>query len=162
MDDVAEIVQLAKKIVLDTGYFEPTVFIKGSERKLAVQPETFGQTADDRQRNMLNMGAYIAYKQNVGELEILIFADEAWMSKPDKNGEFIQPSLDPKRIETLIINSLDARTQEETMICFEMVRNTQGKVTNLKQMSLPDGGSVKGNLLPAFQKGYQFIRPVRN
>ncbi len=117
MDDVAEIVQLAKKIVLDTGYFEPTVFIKGSERKLAVQPETFGQTADDRQRNMLNMGAYIAYKQNVGELEILIFADEAWMSKPDKNGEFIQPSLDPKRIETLIINSLDARTQEETMIC---------------------------------------------
>jgi hypothetical protein len=159
--DEEQIIQLAKTILLETGYFEPTVFIKGSTGKLAVQPEKFGETADDRRMKMLNMGTYVAYKQNVGELIKLIFVDEAWVS-PARKEQNVLPSKDPDRIETLIINSLDTSSQEETMICFEMMRDPKGKLIDLKKMSLPGGTSVKGMLLPAFQKGYQIVRPTAN
>ena len=160
MEDVEQIVQLAKEIVLKTGYFEPTIFIIGSKSKLAVRPETFGDTADDRRLRMLSMGSYVAYKRNVGELIQLIFVDEAWMSPARE--EFIQPSKDPSRVETLIINILDTKNQDETIVCFEMIRNSKKKVIDLKQMSLPGGGSVEGRLLPAFQKGYQIVQPTVN
>lgn len=156
------IIQFVKKGALEFGGFEPTVFVQGSQGKVAIELKQFGETSDIRENNMLNAGAFTAYKHNVGELEKLIFASEAWMGRANKEGEFIQPSLDPKRIETLIINSLDTSTQEETMICFEMVRDPKGKLTNLKQTSLPETVSVKGILLPAFQKGYRMIRPVNN
>jgi hypothetical protein len=162
VDDVEEIVQLAKKLVLETGYHEPIIFVKGSEGRVALEFKSFGETSEQRRLMMLNAGSRMAYEHHVGELEKLIFVDEAWMSKANEKGEFMQPSRDPKRIETLIVNSLDVATHEETMICFEMVRDPQGKITDLKQMSLPDGTSVQGMLLPAFQKGYQLIRPVTN
>lgn len=162
MEDVEEIVQFVRKATLEAGACYPTIFVKGSEGKVAIGLEAFGETSDARERHMLNAGSFTAYKHSVGELEKLIFASEAWMSKADEKGEFIQPSRDPKRIETLIINCLDVATQEETMIWFEIVRDRQGKLTDLKQMSLPDGISVKGILLPAFQKGYQIVRPVTN
>jgi hypothetical protein len=156
------IIQFVTKVALECGGFEPTVFVQGSHGKVAIELKQFGETADIRESNMLNAGAFTAHKHSVGELEKLIFASEAWMSMADKKGECIQPSKDPKRIETLIINSLDASTQEETMICFEMVRDPKGKLTNLKQTSLSETVSVKGILLPAFQKGYRMIRPVTN
>jgi hypothetical protein len=160
--DKEEIVRFVKKITLEVGAFEPTIFVKGSTGKVAIALKEFGATSNIRERHMLNAGAFTAQKHSVGELEKLIFVDEAWMSWANKKGEFIQPSLDPKRIETLIINSLDASSQEETMISFEMVRDPKGKLTDFKQMSLPDGSSVKGILLPAFQKGYKIIRPTTN
>lgn len=162
MEDVEEIVRFVRKMTLELGKCNPTIFVKGSEKKVAIGLEEFGETSDARERHMLNAGTVTAYKHSVGELESLIFVSEAWMSMANEKGEYIQPSRDPKRIETLIINCLDVATQEETMVWFEMVRNKQGKLTDLKQMSLPEGGSVKGILLPAFQKGYQLVRPVTN
>ena len=157
-----EIVQFVKTTVLELGKCFPIVFVKGSKGKVAIGLKELGETSDNREMHMLNAGTFTAYKHNVGELESLIFASEAWMSLVKGKEEFIRPSLNPERIETLIINSLDTATQEETIICFEMVRDRQGKLTDLKQMSFPDAGSVKGILLPAFQKGYQIISPVTN
>ncbi len=161
MEDVEEIVQLAKKLILEAGSHGPTVFLKGSEGKMAVALADFGETADKRARDMLNAGALTAFKHHVGELELIVFVSEAWMG----TNMDIQPSKDPKRVEVLLINSLDTATQEERLVMFEIVRNTQGKVTDLKKPSMPEvdkGESVKGILLPAFQKGYQIIRPVTN
>src|SRR5437016_2080198 len=98
------------------------IFIKGSQGKVFFDLKSFGDTSDQRQRTMLNMGTHLAYQHNVGELEKLILVNEAWMSKADKNGEFIRPALDPKRIEVVLVNYLDVPTQEETIIMFEMVR----------------------------------------
>jgi hypothetical protein len=158
VDDVEKIVQLAKELVLEMGYHEPILFVKGSKRKIFMNFKEFGDTSDARARNMLNAGASLAYKDNVGELEALVFIDEAWMGM-NMN---IQPSKDPKRIEVLLINTLDPKTQEEGLIMFEMIRDPKGKLVDLKQNSMPEGGSVKGMLLPAFQKGYQIISPVTN
>jgi len=159
---VDEIVQLAKKLILEMGYHEPILFIRGTKKNLVVNFKEFGGTSDQRARRMLNTGANLAYKDNVGELESLVFVTEAWMGRASKKGEYIQPSLDPKRVEVLLINTLDTYSQEEQIICFEMVRNKEGKIIDLKQNTLPEGGSVEGILLPAFQKGYKAIRPTTN
>lgn len=152
-----EIIQFIKKATLDLGRCSPMVFVNGTQGKVAIGMGSFGDTSDKRARDMLNAGVFTAYQHNVGELEKLTYVSEAWMSPFRK--DFIRPSKDPNRVETVIINSLDTKTQKETMICFEMVRDPQGKLTDLKQISLPEGGSIEGILLPAFQKGYQMIRP---
>jgi hypothetical protein len=162
VQDVEEIVQLVKKLTLEAGSCQPTVFVNGSQQKVAIGMKNFGETSDARARDMLNAGTFTAYKHSVGELESLVFVSEAWMSEVNEKGELVQPSRDPKRIETLIINCLDVATQDETVRMFEMVRNPKGELTDLNQMSLPEGGRVKGMLLPAFLKGYQLVRPVTN
>jgi hypothetical protein len=155
---VDEIVQLAKKFILEMGYHEPILFVKGTTRKVVIGFKRFGDNSSQRELTMRNAGAHLAYKDNVGELGVLVFVDEAWMGM----NLDVLPSEDPKRIEVLIINTFDMSSQEEAMICFEMVRNKEGKITDLKQNFLPEGGSVKGVLLPAFRKGYQMIRPTTN
>lgn len=158
VEDVEQIIQLAKKLILEMGYHEPILFVKGTEKNLVLNFKEFGATSDERARQMLNAGANMAYKDNVGELEALVFVDEAWMG----TNIDIQPSKDPKRIEVLVINTFDMATQEERLIVFEMVRDPKGKLIDLKKPDLPEPGSVKGMLLPAFRKGYQMISPVAN
>ena len=158
MEMVEQIIRLAKKLVLEMGYHEPILFVKGSKSKFVLNFKEFGDTSEQRERNMLNAGATLAYKHNVGELEALVFVNEAWMGTNIN----VLPSKDPNRIEVLLINTFDPGTKEESLIMFEMVRNAQGKVTDLKEKTLPGTGSVKGILLPAFLKGYQSISPVAN
>jgi len=155
---VEQIIRLAKKLVLEMGYHEPILFVKGSKTNIILNFKEFGDTSYKRERTMLNAGAYLAYKQNIGELEALVFVDEAWMGTNIN----VLPSKDPQRIEVLLINTFDPGTKEESLIMFDMVRNAQGKVTDLKEKTLPENGSVKGILLPAFVKGYQSISPVAN
>jgi hypothetical protein len=158
VDEVKEIIDTAKKLMLRDGYHAPMVFAKGTKSKAVVVLECFGSTADERAKDMLYAGAMVADKRNVGELELIVFVNEAWMGR----NVDVLPSLDPKRVEVLMINSLDARTQEEDLIAFEVVRNNQQTVVDLKQVVLPGKGSAKGKLLPAFQKGYEMISPVLN
>jgi len=158
VDEVKEIADFAKQFMLKAGYHAPMVFVKGTTGKVAVELKSFGDTNDERVLNMLNAGTHTACKSNVGELELIVLISEAWMSR---NLDML-PSKDPKHTEMLMINSLDARTQEENMTAFEIIRDPRGQVISLKDWDLPDGGSVKGNLLPAFQKGYQIISPVLN
>jgi len=158
MDEVKEIVDIAKGLMLRDGYHVPMVFARGTKSKVAVALECFGNTATERAEDMLYAGAMVANKRNVGELELIVFVNEAWMGR---NLDVI-PSQDPKRIEVLVINSLDTRTQEEDLIAFEIVRNNHHTVVDLKQVILPGKVSAKGKLLPAFQKGYQLVSPVLN
>ena len=158
MDEVKEIIDIAKQLMLRDGYHAPMVFAKGTKSKVVVVLESFGNTADERVGDMLNAGAMVADKRNIGELEQIVLVNEAWMSR---NVE-VMPSQDPKRIEVLVINSLDTSTQEEHLTAFEIVRNPKGQVIDLKQAVLPEKGSAKGTLLTAFQKGYQIVSPVLN
>jgi hypothetical protein len=158
VDEVQTIVDYAKTFFLKTGYHPPIAFIKGTQGKVALEFKTFGATAGERELDMLNAGTMIACKRNVGELELIVFVNEAWMGR----NMDILPSLDPKRVEVLLINSLDTRTQEEYLLTYEVKRDPNGTVTNLVEMALPKTGFPKGRLLPAFQKGYQIISPVKN
>jgi hypothetical protein len=158
VDEVQKIADFAKAIFLRDGYHAPIVIAKGTKGKRVVLLEHFGATADERVKDMFYAGALLADKGNIGELDLIVFVNEAWMSR---NLEVL-PSLDPKRIEVLLINSLDARTQEERLISFDVIRDPKGHVSDLKRSKLPESGHPKGKLLPAFQKGYQIVSPVHN
>jgi hypothetical protein len=158
VDDVNAITDIAKRVFLKDGYHAPLIFVKGTTSKVAIQLVSFGETADERELDMLNAGTWLACKHNVGELDLIVFVNEAWMSR----NLDVLPSQDPKRIEVLLINSLDARTQEERLLSFDVIRDPKGHVIDLKRSDLPEFGAPKGKLLPAFQKGYQVISPVHN
>ncbi len=158
MDEVKQIADLARKIFLHDGYHVPMVFVKGTRRKVVLELKRFGATAHEREIDMLNAGTLVACKSNVGELELIVHVCEAWMGTNIN----ILPSQDPKRIEVLLVNSLDARTQEEKLLSFAIKRDPKGKVLDLKELVLPEAVETKGKLLPAFQKGYQIISPVHN
>lgn len=158
MDEVKAITDIAKRVFLEDGYHAPMVFVHGTNQKAAIQLAHFGATAGERELDMLNAGTWLACKHNVGELELIVFVNEAWIGRNFN----VLPSQDPNRIEVLLINSLDARTKEENLLAFEVKRNPKGNVRALKDFPLPDEGSVKGKLLPAFQKGYQIVSPVHN
>ena len=158
MEEVKKIAELAKQLMLQTGNHAPLLFVKGEKAHVAIELRDFGDTNEQRVLTMLNAGTMAACKHNIGELDLIVLVNEAWFSmNPD-----MLPSQDPKRTEILLINSLDTRTQEENLIMYEVIRNPQGTVVDLKDHGLPNGGSVKGTLLPAFQRGYQFISPVLN
>ena len=158
MDEVQKIADFAKKLFMQDGYHAPIVITKGTKGKRVVLLEQFGDTADERVKDMFYAGAMLADKGNIGELELIVLVNEAWMGKTLD----IRPALDPERIEVLLVNSLDARTQEENLLAFEVKRDTHGNVINLQDNVLPKEGSPKGKLLPAFQKGYQVISPVKH
>jgi hypothetical protein len=162
VEDVEEIVQFVKKVMLEVGSHGPTIFLKGSEGKVAVALASFGENVDKRINDMLNAGTFTALKHSVGELELIIFVSEAWMGRASNGEEFIRPSLDPKRIEVLMVTYLDTATKEQKMISIEIVRNKQEKVIDLKEMSMPEVDRIESPLLSAFLKGYQLIRPVTN
>ncbi len=158
MDEVKQIADLARKIFLHDGFHSPMVFAKGTNGKVVLEFKHFGATADERVRDMLNAGTQVACQRNVGELELIVYVCEAWMG----TNMDILPSQDPKRIEVLLVNSLDARMQEEKLLTFEIKRDPKGKVLDLKELMLPEAVETKGKLLPAFQKGYQIVSPVHN
>jgi len=157
MDDVKEIIELAKQFMVQYGYHQPMVFVKGTKGKGCIVLEKFGDTADKRVLDMLNVGTTVACKHNVGDLELIVLVNEAWIGM---NFD-VMPSQDPKRIEALIVTSLDMASQEQRLEMFKIVRD-HGKIVDLKQISQPENGSVKSGLLPAFQKGYQIVSPVHN
>lgn len=158
MDEVSKIADIAKVVFLRDGYHIPMVFVKGEKDKAFIALEQFGDTSEKRERDMLNCGTWFACKHNVGDLELIVFVSEAWIG----TNLDVLPSQDPKRIEVLIINSLDVPTQEEKLLYFEVKRDPKGKVLDLKELALPEKVETKGRLLPAFQKGYQTISPVHN
>jgi len=123
VDEVKKITEIAKELMLRDGYHAPMVFTIGTNGKVFTLLERFGDTADERVKDMLLAGAMVAEKRNVGELELIILVNEAWMG----TNLSVLPSRDPKRVEALLINVLDVRTQEEQLIMFEVIRNDQKK-----------------------------------
>jgi hypothetical protein len=158
VDEVQKIADVAKSIFLRDGYHAPIVIAKGTKGGRAVLLEQFGDTADARIKDMFSAGALLAQKGNIGELELIVFVSEGWMG----TNITILPSQDPKRIEVLLINSLDARTQEEHTLQYEIKRDPKGHVLDLKELVFSATVEAKGKLLPAFQKGYQIVSPVHN
>lgn len=77
-----------------------------------------------------------------------------WWQGKNRN---IRPAQDPNRIEVLVISCLDLATKEQSVVCFEYVRDAKGILREIKDMVLPDGQTVAkavSPLLPAFVAGY--------
>jgi hypothetical protein len=158
VDEVQKIADFAKRLFLRDGYHAPIVIAKGTNGTRIVLLEQFGATADERVKDIFSAGALLAEKGNIGDLELIVFVCEGWMGTNIN----VLPSLDPNRREALLINSLNARTQEEHTLQFEIKRDPNGQVLDLKELVFPETVVSKGRLLPAFLKGYRIVSPVHN
>jgi len=158
VDEVKEIADIAKQLFLQDGYHVPMIFVKGTMGKVFFPLAHFGETADRRELDMLNAGTTLACKRNVGNLELIVFVCEAWMGTNIN----VLPSQDPNKTEVLQVNSLKVRTNTEAMQLFQIKRDPKGNVNGLRDLPLPENGTIEGRLLPAFLKGYQIVSPVHN
>jgi len=158
VDEVQIIADFAKKLFLKDGYHIPLLLVKGTGGRKVVGLQEFGDTSDKRVQDMLNTGTWLACKHYVGDLELIVFVCEGWIGTNIN----VRPSQDPNRIEVLQIASLDVRTQEEQVKAFQVKRDPKGTVSDLKELIFPEKVEAKGRLLPAFQKGYQIISPVKH
>jgi len=76
MEEIKEIIANAKQHMLRDGYHKPMVFAKGTSGKAAVVLEIFGNTAEERAKDMMCVGAMVADRQNVGELELVVLVNK--------------------------------------------------------------------------------------
>ena len=69
-----------------------------------------------------------------------------------------RPSQDPKRKEVLVISNLSTSEQESRLVIFEMVRDVEGQLAELRDIQLPgenEESHAETPLLDAFVDGFR-------
>jgi hypothetical protein len=151
-----EILTVAKDAMIRFGTCAPTLFVHGTKGKRYMYlPEC--ETLTERVSIMTKAGKQMGQAGEAGEIEQVIYVFQGW-SSPART-PYIRPSLDPNRIEVLVLSALDAKTNTQTLEMYACVRDAKQAVTDLKRIPLPEDTPVESPLMPAFLAGYrQFYR----
>lgn len=107
-------------------------------------------------------GAYAANRESAGQLRSVFFISEGWMSRNDEQAPpELPPSKDPNRLEVLIISGVNVPTRQTTMVIFEMVRDENGVLGELRDFPAAREGETNAEspLLDVFVLGYLSIAP---
>jgi hypothetical protein len=150
-----EIITTAKEAMLQFGSIPPLVFVHGTKSKMYMRLP-FGETSTERAAIMTEAGITLAKSGKIGDLELVVFASEAWTS-PART-PMVMPSQDPGRTEVLVISALDPKTNTQTLKMFTCIRDKNDAVIDLKPVSLPDDVKAEGPLLRSFLAGYQLFK----
>ena len=151
-----DILGVAKEAVLRFGGFKPSLFVEGTSGKMYTHLP-FGETNDERAQIMTEAGIKLAKSGKLGDVERVIFVTEAWVGPARER--YVPPSQDPDRMEVLLFNMLDAKTNAQYLEMYSCVRNGKREITDLKLVPMPeDGKTVDGNLLPAFLSGFRLFK----
>jgi hypothetical protein len=157
--NLEEIARIAKEAALKQGWHMPMVIVEGSKKSFGVALEGFPETHEGKARQMFSLGFFLARKGGVGELEQVFFISEGWMSIAEEGKPLeMRPSKDPKRKEVLVISSLSIKGCQGRMVIFEMIRDGEGHLADLRELQLPGedgGGSMESPLLDAFVAGFR-------
>lgn len=145
--------QLTKAYALETGMCAPTIFVEGAKGKLVTNPLAGADSSEERIVIMFLTGERVSREKYVGELKQVCFVSEGWMAVPH-DGNFVQPSKDPDRIETILFSSLLVEENKQVLEILKMVRDQNGKLIDLLEFSMPKAVEVQSDLLPAFVAGY--------
>ena len=130
------------------------LIIEGSKGGVAALVEEMADTHEGRMQQMFSVGVEVGKDGQIGELDQVFFISEGWMSaasgeKPPK----IPPSQDPERKEVLIVTQSKIAEDETRMKVFEMIRDRQGILTDLKDF---EPGAIKETTAKdAFQVGFR-------
>ena len=155
--DINVIAEMAKENLLRHGSHSPTVIAVGDGGKGIGQLEGALDSHEERLQAMWALGAIFRRKKDLGQLRQIYFVSEGWLSDVRKSGaKLMQPSLDPNRIEVLVVSELDLRNSKTNMLPFEIVRDVNRKLVEIKPYDAGDakGGETKSTLLEAFVLGY--------
>ena len=154
-----EVVQQAVETLLLQGQHVPTIIAEGDLNVLLLAIADMGQTFEERRLQMALAGFAMAHRAQIGSLRQVFFISEAWMSTGSKDTRpFRQPSQDPNRKEVLTIANQDVLEQKTRLILFEMLRDTDGHLREVREhQGLATGTDVTAEspLLEAFVDGFQ-------
>ena len=153
------VIRLAKEVALEHGGHVPTLIVEGSDSSVIGQMADFPDTHEARRRWMFSAGFALAQSGQVGALKQIFFVSEGWMSLAAEDGTVeVPPSQDPDRKEVLFISTLKANERRTDLVLFEMVRDDEGRLTELKRLQQPgeeEKGYVDSPLLAEFVSGFR-------
>jgi hypothetical protein len=148
----------ALDIVLENGTHSPTLIVNGSKENTVLVMDTFALTHALRMQQMAMFGFAFGLSGRTGKLQQVFLISEAWMSSA-KEGQLpsVSPSEDPERKEILIIVSLNLIEDAREATVFEMVRDSEAVLRELKNFLSDDKPQLSSEspLLDAFVIGFQ-------
>lgn len=156
-----QVIQQARDIILEHGEHPPLLIMTGSKQNVLGPISNIASTHEGRVQQLFQMGFELGLTRSVGELKQIFFISESWLSKgQDDKQPTIPPSTDPNRIEVLLVSSLRlrGRTPQQSIVILEMVRDKQGKLTELREIErIEDDGDnkVESPLLLAAVRGFR-------
>lgn len=139
------------------GHHAPTLIIDGSARPVIVQIDGLAPTFEGRVQQMFVAGQALARDGGAGRLRSVYFVTEAWLSHA-QDGKLpdVPPSQDPQRKEVLIVDRVEVRPRRTRVAIYEMLRDEQGNLREIRELNLPDDPSTSSDspLLEAFLTGF--------
>jgi hypothetical protein len=152
-----EVTRIAREVALKHGGHVPVLIAEGTRRSFGGRIANLPDTHEDRIRWMLSAGYALARSGEVGGLQQVIFISEGWMSIGEGTLPESRPSQDPARKEVLLVSNLTIRDRCSRVVIFEMVRDVEGELTELRDLQLPgeyNKGLAETPLLDAFADGF--------
>ena len=151
------VTRIAQESLLRTGSHPPTLLVDGSKNPIIIQMEVLAPTFEGRMQQMFVTGQALSHEGTAGRLRSVFFITEAWLSQAQEGKlPAMRPSQDPLRKEVLIVNGLEASTRLVRLAIFEMVRDAQGALREVRDYSFPDNpvDAADTPLLDAFLTGF--------
>lgn len=151
------------RVLLQNGSHSPQMCLFGKKGNVFVLIGDFPSDSRIKEMIMLGLGhktgSDFKMQQQIGELEETYFISEAWISivkKEDLNNNTLKvmPSDDPNKVEIIIIAGKNIKTDKMTFNGRKLIRNKEGKIIKLEEMSYPTD-KFESYLLDAFFKGYK-------
>lgn len=152
-----QVSHFAQEALLRNGHHAPTLIIDGSTRPVVMQIDGLAPTFEGRLQQMFVAGQALARDGGAGRLRSVYFVTEAWLSQAQE-GKLpdVPPSQDPQRKEVLIVDGVEAKSRQARVAIYEMLRDEQGNLREIRELKLPDDSSSSADspLLEAFLTGF--------
>ena len=152
-----DVTRLAQEAALEHGSHVATVITQGDGKAIVAQFPDLPETHEERRELMSAAGATLAQTGGIGTLGQVFFIGEGWMSTAQEDTPIVSPpSQDPNRVEILFIYGLQVDTQQAQLASFEMVRDDQDQLVELKELTLghKETTTLKSPLLVSFVEGF--------
>lgn len=152
------VTRIALEVVLQDGYHVPTLVVEGDRGSVVGQFPELPSTHEARVDMMHATGAAFARNGMATALRQVFFISEGWMSVADQEGPpHMRPSEDPHRLEVLAVSGLEVADGQTSLLIFEMVRDSDGQLVELKPFDTPDEkeAHAESPLLAAFVDGFR-------
>jgi hypothetical protein len=159
------IASMAKDHLLKTGGHPPTVLVIGTRGTVEGHLEVDMANHQEKVNAMRILGKVLSKERKLGDLRKVFFISEAWISVPGKPGSNpMRPSLDPNRVEILLVSELDMASKKSSILLYEMVRDQGGELREVIPYQFEDDkkGETRSYLLEAFVSGYNESLSERN
>jgi hypothetical protein len=151
-----DIVRLAEEVLMRDGGHLPTLIVEGTTDSLVTQLPDLPGEPELRQALLFQVGALLAREFDLGQLRQVFMITEGWLSlRRDGKPPVERPSLDPERKEVLVVAAIFPPSGRQAIELREMIRNAQGELIEVTQVSKPEGATEAENpLLEALVAGY--------